>query len=143
MHTTRLLLKQGPKMPLRKTRGSTCVTQGKNSWPLSSLHAPFLSLLLLEAGTPNKVRTINLSEIASNQIMLSTIPQESLTSVDILKLARLVRIARLKPAHSRNRLWCSGFCRRWIVSRSTPRSSSPSSWSPSSSSLTGSPAFGS
>ena len=72
------------------------------------------------------------------------IAQESLTSVDILKLARLVRVARCRIPQLSFQHWylCSGSCRRWIGSLSTLQSYSPFSWSPSFSSPTGLPVFG-
>ena len=70
------------------------------------------------------------------------IAQESLTSVDILKLARLVRVARCRNPQLSFQHWCSGSCRKWIGSLSTLQSYSPFSWSPSFSSPTGLPVFG-
>ena len=99
MHSTRLLQiasqAGAKKCPEKDKRQQLCDTR-------QELLATFLTACSLSfspaAGgwCPPTRSGPNLSEIASNQKMLSLLPQESLTSVDILKLTRLVRIARFE-----------------------------------------------
>ena len=85
-------LKEGKlNMPLRKTRGSECVTEeGKN----------FLSDLF-NCMLPHIMSCISKALLQMGDFLgflddILLIAQESLTSVDILKLARLVRVARCR-----------------------------------------------